>query len=338
MKIHNAGSYKETRRLCRKVKEGNLKALDEAAEALSSILPENSVLVPMPGRFGYAAYTLMLAIRIAMKRGFEVENCLRGETRNGLCETKREGKKPTEPKFWKQYRPTKGKRHVLIDNVYDTGTTARAAEKAMGKKCDIAVIGITKADKNKSKKQKNMETVTIRKSESGRMPVAAISKSGRVPVDAQSKSGRVPMDGKNRSGRVQLDGKSKSGRMQLDGKIGSGRVPMDGVRIIHPEPYERETAQQYFRFYSPAFGEKLQSVQIGVDAHGTASKAIPGDMVYYNVIAELPPTLYGPYRILDIRRIRLQDPHVYLDRFDFMMPVLPTRLCRESIVEPYDTG
>lgn len=333
MKIHHAGSYKETRRLCRKVKEGDLKALDEAAEALSSILPENSVLVPMPGRFGYAAYTLMLAIRIAMKRGFKVENCLRGETRDGLCETKREGKKPTEPKFWKQYRPTKGKRHVLIDNVYDTGTTARAAEKAMGKKCDIAVIGITKADKNKSKKQKNMETVTIRKSESGRMPVAAQSKSGRAPLDAQSKSGRVPLDAQKQSGRGSLDARSKS-----------GRVPMDRVRIIHPEPSERETAQRYFRFYDPAFGERIQSVQIGVKAHGTDSEARPGDMVYYSVTAELPPTLHGPYRILDIRRIRLpdiilmQDTHVYIDRFDFMMPVLPTRLCRESIVAPYDTG
>jgi hypothetical protein len=214
MKIHNAGSYKETRRLCRKVKEGNLKALDEAAEALSSILPENSVLVPMPGRFGYAAYTLMLAIRIAMKRGFEVENCLRGETRNGLCETKREGKKPTEPKFWKQYRPTKGKRHVLIDNVYDTGTTARAAEKAMGKKCDIAVIGITKADKNKSKKQKNMETVTIRKSESGRMPVAAISK---TKVDGCRWTGKTEVDGYSWTGKAKVDGCSWTGKSEVDG-------------------------------------------------------------------------------------------------------------------------
>lgn len=158
------------------------------------------------------------------------------------------------------------------------------------------------------------------------------SKSGRIPVAAQSKSGRVPMDGKSRSGRVPLDVRSRS-----------GRVPMDGVRIIHPEPSERETAQRYFRFYEPAFGEKLHSVQIGVEAHGTRSEAKPGDMVYYSVIAELPPTLHGPYRILDIRRIRLpditlmQDTHVYVDRFDFMMPVLPTRLCRKSIVEPYDT-
>lgn len=151
MIIHYAGSYKEMRTVCRKVKEGDLKSLDMAAEALSLILPENSVLVPMPGRYGYAAYTLMLAIRIAIKRGFEVENCLRGEVREGLCEMKKDGKKPKEPKFRKQYRPTKGKRHILIDNVYDTGMTARAAEKAMGKKCEIAVIGITKANKKKKK-------------------------------------------------------------------------------------------------------------------------------------------------------------------------------------------
>ena len=166
-----------------------------------------------------------------------------------------------------------------------------------------------------------MDKIKMTESKSGRIPVAAQSKSGRVPVAAQSKSGRVPLDVRSRS----------------------GRVPMDGVRIIHPEPSERETAQRYFRFYEPAFGEKLHSVQIGVEAHGTRSEAKPGDMVYYSVIAELPPTLHGPYRILDIRRIRLpditlmQDTHVYVDRFDFMMPVLPTRLCRKSIVEPYDT-
>lgn len=178
-----------------------------------------------------------------------------------------------------------------------------------------------------------METVSITKSKSGRVPLDRTKQSGRVPVDAKSKSGRVPLDGIIRSGRI-----------PLDGIIRSGRVPMDGVRIVHPEPSERDTAQRYFRFYDPAFGERLQSVQIGVEAHGTASVAKPGDMVYFNVIAELPPTLYGPYRILDIRRISLpnttlmQDTHVYVDRFNFMMPILPTRLFRESIVEPYDTG
>lgn len=170
------------------------------------------------------------------------------------------------------------------------------------------------------------------------------SKSGRVPMDGTKQSGRVPMEAKSKSGRVSVDGTIGSGRIPLDTRSKSGRVPVAGVRIVHPEPFERETAQRYFIFYNPAFGETLQSVKIGVEAHGTAAEAKPGDMVYYNVIAELPPALYGPYRILDIRRIRLpnttlvQDTHVYVDRFDFMMPILPTRLCMESIVEPYDTG
>lgn len=159
----------------------------------------------------------------------------------------------------------------------------------------------------------------------------------------ESKSGLAPVDGKSKSGRVPLDRESRSGRIPLDERCKSGRVPVDGVRIIHPEPFERETAQRYFKYYKPAYGDRLQSVQIGVATHGTSSEARLGDMVYYDVIAELPPTLYGPYRILDIRRIRLpgtiifQDTHIYVDRFDFLMPVLPTRLRRESIVEPYDT-
>ena len=149
MKVYNIGSYKETKKMCRKVKEGDMEYLDKAAEELTKILPAGSVLVPMPGRFGYAAYTLMLAIRVAMKGEFKVENCLKGEVRDGLCEMKRAGQKPTAPVFRKRFRPTKGARHVMIDNVYDSGMTARAAQKAIGKKCEIAVIGITKADKNK---------------------------------------------------------------------------------------------------------------------------------------------------------------------------------------------
>lgn len=152
MRIYSLGSYKEMKKTCRKMKEGNMEQLEKAAEKLAEILPSESVLVPMPGRFGYAAYTLMLAIRIAMKGGFRIENCLKGEVRDGLCEMKRAGMKPTEPVFRKRFKPTKGARHVLIDNVYDTGMTARAAQKAMGKKCEIAVIGITKADKQKQGK------------------------------------------------------------------------------------------------------------------------------------------------------------------------------------------
>ena len=152
MRIYSLGSYKEMRKTCRKVKEGELEYIERAAEEMTKIIPAGSVLVPIPGRFGYAAYTLMLAVRMAMKGEFRVENCLKGEVRDGLCEMKRAGLKPTAPVFRKRFRPTKGARHVLIDNVYDTGMTARAALKAMGKKCDIAVVGITKADKQKKGK------------------------------------------------------------------------------------------------------------------------------------------------------------------------------------------
>lgn len=147
MKIICMGEYRTYKALCRKVKEGDVESIELAAQTLSSLIPEGSILVPIPGRFGYATYTLLLAIRTAKKGEFRIENCLRGEVRDGLCEMKKEGKKPKEPIFWKKYRPAKRGKIVLIDNVYDTGMTARAAKKALGRKCDIAVIGKTKADK-----------------------------------------------------------------------------------------------------------------------------------------------------------------------------------------------
>ena len=178
-----------------------------------------------------------------------------------------------------------------------------------------------------------METINITK-----------SKSGRVTVDGKSKSGLGQLDVKSKSGRGPLDRESKSGRVSLVVRSESGRVPLDWMRIIHPEPRERETAQKYFRYYEPAFGETLPSVRIGLDVHGTGSEAHVGEMVYFDIIADLPPTLYGPYRILDIRRIRLPSitypavTHIYVDRFDFITPILPTRLVRESIIKPYDSG
>lgn len=156
MKIIVMGEYITYRKMCRKVKEGDIKSIEQAARAISTMIPEGSTLVPIPGRFGYAAYTLMLAIRTARKCGLEVENCLRGDVRKGLCEMKKAGEKPEEPVFRKQYRVEKGKKIVLIDNVYDTGMTARAARKALGRKCDIAVIGKTNTDK-KAKKWKKQE-------------------------------------------------------------------------------------------------------------------------------------------------------------------------------------
>ena len=178
-----------------------------------------------------------------------------------------------------------------------------------------------------------METINITKSQSGRMT-----------VDGKSKSGRGQLDEGSQSGRMMLDGESRSGRGRLDVRSQSGRVPLDWMRIIHPEPKERETAQHYFKYYEPAFGERLSSVRIGLDVHDTRSEAHVGEMVYFNVIADFPPTLYGPYRILDIRRIRLPATklptaiHIYVDRFDFITPLQPTRLVGRSIVEPFDTG
>lgn len=144
MKVLSFDKYDRVKKLCKDVKEGNVFALDLAASLLASMVSEDDILVPIPGRFGRATYTLSIAMRIAFKSGCGICNCLKGEIRDSLCDLKHEGKEIQAPEFQRMFKiPQKG-RYILVDNVYDTGMTASAAAKALKRKCNVLVIGKTK--------------------------------------------------------------------------------------------------------------------------------------------------------------------------------------------------
>jgi predicted amidophosphoribosyltransferase len=117
-----------------KLKEGDTDAFDYAARQMSKLLPKNAVLVPIPGRHGTPDQTLKLCRNIASYTHLPILDALRGKDRESQYEAKYKGRSLTEEQLG--YRriatmPT-GRIPYLIDNVVDTGTTAKAAVKALG--------------------------------------------------------------------------------------------------------------------------------------------------------------------------------------------------------------
>ena len=117
-----------------KLKEGDTDAFDYAARQMAKLLPKNAVLVPIPGRHGTPDQTLKLCRNIASYTHLPILDALRGNERESQYEAKYKGRYLTDEQLG--YRriatiPT-GRIPYLIDNVVDTGTTAKAAVKALG--------------------------------------------------------------------------------------------------------------------------------------------------------------------------------------------------------------
>lgn len=122
--------------LCHKLKENNPQVIDYCARQLAKMLPENAVIVPIPGHHGYAQETLYIAKAISVQTDgkIPVANVLKGNCRTSNYQSKKEGRPLSEEELgFHQVRPLpKDKMPYLLDNVVDTGTTARAAVKAIG--------------------------------------------------------------------------------------------------------------------------------------------------------------------------------------------------------------
>ena len=117
-----------------KLKEGDAEVFDYAARQMAKLLPKNAVLVPIPGRHGKPNQTMRLCRDIASYTPLPILDAPRGNDRESQHEAKYKGRSLTEEQFG--YRriahiPT-GRVPYLIDNVVDTGTTAKAAVKALG--------------------------------------------------------------------------------------------------------------------------------------------------------------------------------------------------------------
>lgn len=122
--------------LCHKLKENDPQAIAYCARQLVKMLPENAVVIPIPGHHGFALQTLYLAKAINEQSGgiIPVANVLKGNSRMSNYQAKKEGSLlPAEELGFRQVAPLpKGKVPYLLDNVVDTGTTAKAAINALG--------------------------------------------------------------------------------------------------------------------------------------------------------------------------------------------------------------
>lgn len=122
--------------LCHKLKENNPQAIDHCARQLAKMLPENAVLVPIPGHHGYAAQTLHLARAISSYTtpSVPVANVLIGKDRDSNYIAKKTGHPVTETQmgFQQVGNIPSGKIPYLLDNVCDSGETAKAAFHALG--------------------------------------------------------------------------------------------------------------------------------------------------------------------------------------------------------------
>lgn len=122
--------------LCHKLKENDPQAITYCARQLVKMLPENAVVVPIPGHHGFALQTLYLARAINEQSDgiIPVANVLKGNSRVSNYQAKIEGHPLTSSELcFRQVAPLpKDRVPYLLDNVVDTGTTAKAAINALG--------------------------------------------------------------------------------------------------------------------------------------------------------------------------------------------------------------
>ena len=124
--------------LCHKLKENDPQAINFCARQLAKMLPENAVIVPIPGHHGFALQTLYLARAISeLSDGrILVANVLKGKSRISNYQAKMDGHPLTSAElgFRQVGLLPKGKIPYLLDNCVDSGETAKAAYYALGKK------------------------------------------------------------------------------------------------------------------------------------------------------------------------------------------------------------
>ena len=124
--------------LCHKLKENDPQAINFCARQLAKMLPENAVIVPIPGHHGYALQTLYLARAISEQSDgrIPVANVLKGKSRVSNYQAKMDGHPLTSAElgFRQVGLLPKGKIPYLLDNCVDSGETAKAAYHALGEK------------------------------------------------------------------------------------------------------------------------------------------------------------------------------------------------------------
>lgn len=82
-----------------KLKDGDNDAIDYAARQIVKLLPQNTVLVPIPGHHGKAEQTMQLARAISSYTHLPIVDALRGIERDSQYDAKKKAKRFL-PKTW----------------------------------------------------------------------------------------------------------------------------------------------------------------------------------------------------------------------------------------------
>lgn len=128
----------ESRRIAESLKLNNPEAIEAAAQIMQKYVPENAVLIPMPGSSGKVAagsWTMNLTNRIAELTGRPVVVALEGVEHESRQKAKSRGERGVSQEelgFRKIAEIPDGTIPVFIDNTVGTGVTADAAQDAMG--------------------------------------------------------------------------------------------------------------------------------------------------------------------------------------------------------------
>ena len=171
IKIIGARPYEEVRDLCHEIKQMEpYTMVHTAAKQLYPALPDKCILIPVPGHDGKATYTLNLAKCVILQATLNdtvekiaqrmvILDILRCAAHQSLCEIKHNNgnidkidinmSKTTliEEQLLLAYIE-QGYTPVLVDNVVDTGKTAKACLDALGlNEVSILAIGTTQTEK-----------------------------------------------------------------------------------------------------------------------------------------------------------------------------------------------
>ncbi|MBR4406435.1 MAG: hypothetical protein IKT30_08685, partial [Bacteroidaceae bacterium] len=129
-----SGSHRDVAKL---IKTGKSDAVQKAAADMARFVPNNAVLVPIPSHEGKVTDetdTKILADAVAEITGSPVVVALEGNPRESRYQAKQQGKeglKADELGFRQIAEIPEGKIPVFIDNVVDSGETAKAASEAI---------------------------------------------------------------------------------------------------------------------------------------------------------------------------------------------------------------
>lgn len=132
----STGGYRgKLQKLAHGVKSRDPKVIAEVADLMAPIIPKDAVLVPAPSHGGEATDMLDLANAISERTGAPVADVLKSKERGSQYDAKKAGKplSTVDLGITIDGKLPESKLPVVIDNVVDTGNTAEACVRALGK-------------------------------------------------------------------------------------------------------------------------------------------------------------------------------------------------------------